>query len=162
MRLLISISHYRLALSFMATICLIQALVALYVILVQHGTADGTLFRLAVSTVVLFGIWVQSGLARLVGGLWLLVLLLSFVVPLIAWPAVSGLGRASTPLEALFVLGFLLCGPTYWLLLGSQEFEKEFHELEKTQPGYKRSLKAWAESALFAALGMFVFHKLFG
>jgi len=162
LRFLISISHYRLGLSSLAAICLIQVLVALYVILVQHGTADGTLFRLGVSAAVLFGIWVQSSLARLLGGLWLLVLLFSFLVPLIAWPAVSDLGRASTPFEALFVLGFLLCGPTYWLLLGSQEFEKEFHALGETQPAYKTSLRGWAESGLFAALGMFVFHKLFG
>ena len=162
LRFLISISHYRLALSFLAAICLIQLLVALYVVLVQHGTADGTLFRLGVSASVLFGIWVQSSLARLVGGLWLLVLLFSFLVPLITWPAVSDLGRASMPFQALFVLGFLLCGPTYWLLLGSRDFEKEFRELGERQPAYKTSLKGWAESGLFAALGMFAFHKLFG
>ncbi|HLG81695.1 MAG TPA: hypothetical protein VKY22_11815 [Bradyrhizobium sp.] len=162
LRLVMRIGPYRWALLFMAAICLIHLTVALYVVLVQHGTAVSTFFRLGVSSAVLFGIWVQSNLARLVGGLWLLVLLFCFLTPLIFWPTVSDLGRASPLFEALYVLGLLLCAPCYWLLLCSRDFEKEYCELRQTQPAYKTSLKEWAEQGLFVAFGMFLLHKLFG
>jgi len=162
LRLVKRIGPYRWALLFMATICLIQLTVALYVVLVRHGTATGTFFRLGVSTAVLFGIWVQSNLARPIGALWLLVLCFAFLLPLEFWPAVSDLGALSPLFQALYVLGLLLCVPCYWLLSGSQGFQAEYERLRETQPAFKASLREWAERAIFAALVMFVFDKLFG
>jgi hypothetical protein len=116
---------------------------SLYVTFIRHDSGSGAAQLLGLSVAVLFGIWVQSSLARYIGALWFFALAASF-----GWPLVRNFGAGSLLMTALLALTCLLCLACSSILLFSKNFARELRQLRDAQPTYKRILRKWAIGSL--------------
>jgi hypothetical protein len=108
---------------------------ALYVASYNIEAAKTASIRVVVPLAILFGLWLQSNLARYLGAIWFVGAMASAV-----WPLVSNdklvWGFAPVWALALSVLCLALSG----ILLFSKQFADEFSRQRETQPKYKKVL----------------------
>ncbi|WP_407181075.1 hypothetical protein [Bradyrhizobium sp. STM 3562] len=145
--------YYGPTLLLVLAICLMDLSLSLYVTTVQPGNAGGSIERIGIGIAVLFGIWVQSTLARYIGGVWFLALGAA-----LGWPVLINFGKGSLLGTGFVILACLLCLTCSWILLLSKGFAKEFGYLRGMQPAYKKILRQLATAGLTiaAAIGVAV------
>jgi hypothetical protein len=138
--------YFKSALGLLAAILLVE-LSALFYIFMNRGALPEGSFLLPLSAmVILFGIWVQSGVVRYLGALWLVVTL-----GLIVWAVLSHrYGLWNFWFAGVWIVGSLHLA-TLWILLLSRRFSVEFAHLRDTQPVYKKILRRLSDAVLIIA-----------
>ena len=119
---------YNSALAFVAAIAVIEAVLAWYF-------TPGNFSLVGVTLVILFGLWVQSKVARYFGAVWFLVL-----VGLIVWPLFTTGNVIFSPALIPLVFWGALCLIVSYILAFSKTFTAEFLHQKETQSAYKRTL----------------------
>jgi len=129
----VSFNFYKSALYLVAVIALIEFI--LFVDLASHNLKSATFLRVAITLLLLFGLWVQSDVARYLGAVWLLISVGTIIWPLLTVNKVI----FSFPTILVFVSGALNLLVSYILL--TKRFTTEFVHQQNTQPKYKGALK---------------------
>jgi GYF domain 2 len=126
-------SYYKTALYLTSAIALIE--VNLFFYLAPHNLKV-SFGRVAIAPVVLFGLWIQSNVARYLGAIFFLILVASVILLLFT------LDKVSLNIVTILVLvsGVLSLFVIYILLL-SKQFATEFSYQQKGQPKYKNYLR---------------------
>ena len=128
-----SFNFYKSALCLIAAISIVEFI--LYLSLASHNFKSATFLRVALTILLLFGLWVQSTVARYLGAVLLLILAGTIVWSFFAVDKV--IFSLSTIL--VFFSGALSLVACYVLL--SKRFAAEFSHQQKAQPKYKGILK---------------------
>ena len=129
----VSFNFYKSALYLVAVIALIEFI--LFVDLASHNLKSATFLRVAITLLLLFGLWVQSDVARYLGAVWLLISVGTIIWPLLTVNKVI----FSFATILVFVSGALNLLVSYILL--TKRFTTEFVHQQNTQPKYKGALK---------------------
>jgi len=138
-------SHYRLALYLTSAVALLEALLVASISSFDVALARSASVRPFVAVVIVFGLWVQSKIARYLGVAWYVLMIVSVV-----WALPSA--RVWSVTLALFLVVSLLQLAGAGILLLSKEFAREFAEQREKQPFYKKQLAVCGAIAVIAVI----------
>ena len=120
--------NYRAALVLVSAVGLIEVITFLYVKPYNLESSNSLLIRSAIDFAVVFGIWVQSAVARYLGALWLL-----FVAASTFWPlAANSHLAASIPLFLFLIEGTISLVACVILIFSTTSAEEFSRKRKKT------------------------------
>lgn len=144
------LNHYRTAFALSIAAALINCL--LWAVVLSHRPeAHSSMITVsAISILIPFGLWVQSGFARVAGAVFLLIIAGSLIWPLVS-SGVAMLIRLPS-LTVLYIFAALFNLVTAGVLLFSRKFRVEFVFEREHQPKYKRYVKWSLGIAIIAGM----------
>ena len=139
-------NYYKSALYSTAAIALIEWIAVYY--LVSRNFERVSFSRAGIALIILFGLWIQSNIARYLGAIWFLILVASVIWPLFTLDKVN-----LNFVVILFLVSSALSLFVSYTLLLSKQFTTEFLHERETQPKYKKHLgKIFIVVAVLAAV----------
>jgi hypothetical protein len=130
-------SYYNSALWITSLLTLTELVLFSYVASINFERAvQAVAIRVFIPPAILFGIWLQSNIARYLGAIWLLISAGSVIWSLFSIEPVASIWWVIWAF-AVVALSLVL---TY-ILVFSKKFAEEFASLREKQPQYKRVLK---------------------